>query len=276
MRSRSRSRSSPRTRPSPLPSSTDTVLAAVVRHRQVGPPVAVQVPDRHGARDCSRSRSRSSPRSGPSPLPSSTDTVLELEFATARSGFPSPFRSPIATETGLLPVAKSVFAPNLAVAVAEQHRHRVGAASSPPPGRACRRRSGPRSPPSGERSPSRSRSSPRSGPSPLPSSTDTVLAPSSPPPGRASRRRSSPRSPPSRDCVPVAKSVFAPKVPSPLPSSTDTVLESVVRHRQVGLAVPVQVPDRHGAGTAPGREVGLRPERARRRCRAAPTPCWSQ
>ena len=43
---------------------------------------------------------------------SSTDTVLERRFATARSGLPSPLTSPIATEKGWTPVAKSVLAPN--------------------------------------------------------------------------------------------------------------------------------------------------------------------
>ena len=32
----------------------------------------------------------------PSPFPSSTDTVLALKFAATMSGFPSPFKSPIA------------------------------------------------------------------------------------------------------------------------------------------------------------------------------------
>src|SRR5213593_1265476 len=40
----------------------------------------------------------------PSPFPSSTETVLEELFATTRSGLPSPFRSPIATELGYVPV----------------------------------------------------------------------------------------------------------------------------------------------------------------------------
>ncbi len=37
-----------------------------------------------------------------------TETLLELMFATAKSGRPSPFRSPIETEMGLVPVVKSV------------------------------------------------------------------------------------------------------------------------------------------------------------------------
>jgi len=34
-----------------------------------------------------------------------TDTLFELKFATARSGLPSPLKSPTATETGLEPTA---------------------------------------------------------------------------------------------------------------------------------------------------------------------------
>src|SRR6185295_9092951 len=41
---------------------------------------------------------------------SSTDTLLEPKLTMARSDLPSPFRSPIATEKGLVPVVKSVFA----------------------------------------------------------------------------------------------------------------------------------------------------------------------
>jgi hypothetical protein len=37
-----------------------------------------------------------------------TETVAEAVFATTRSGFPSPFKSPSATNTGPLPVVKSV------------------------------------------------------------------------------------------------------------------------------------------------------------------------
>src|ERR1035437_5334105 len=37
-----------------------------------------------------------------------TETVLLLPLATTISGLPSPLRSPIATETGLIPVLKSV------------------------------------------------------------------------------------------------------------------------------------------------------------------------
>src|SRR5947207_15657606 len=37
----------------------------------------------------------------------STETVLEPRLATARSGLPSPLRSPTATDAGLVPAAKA-------------------------------------------------------------------------------------------------------------------------------------------------------------------------
>ena len=49
----------------------------------------------------------------PLPFPSSTETVLEALFAVARSGLPSPFRSPIATDQGWLPVPKSACTPKV-------------------------------------------------------------------------------------------------------------------------------------------------------------------
>ena len=45
----------------------------------------------------------------------STDTVPEAAFATTRSGLPSPLRSAIDTEAGLLPVAKFCAAAKLSV-----------------------------------------------------------------------------------------------------------------------------------------------------------------
>src|SRR3989442_14312970 len=48
----------------------------------------------------------------PSPLPSSTETSLESKLATARSGLPSPLKSPTATESGDRPAAKSLRAMN--------------------------------------------------------------------------------------------------------------------------------------------------------------------
>jgi len=44
-----------------------------------------------------------------------TETVLEPEFVTAKSGLPSPLRSPIETEFGPVPVLKSLFAENVGV-----------------------------------------------------------------------------------------------------------------------------------------------------------------
>src|SRR3989442_8255266 len=43
----------------------------------------------------------------PSPLPNRTGTVPARELATARSGRPSPLTSPMATDRGLVPTAKS-------------------------------------------------------------------------------------------------------------------------------------------------------------------------
>ena len=43
----------------------------------------------------------------------SSETEPPLPLAVARSGLPSPFRSPIATERGLMPVGKSTFASKL-------------------------------------------------------------------------------------------------------------------------------------------------------------------
>lgn len=45
------------------------------------------------------------------------ETLALAQFATARSGFPSPFRSPMAMECGLVPTAKFVAAPNEPVPV---------------------------------------------------------------------------------------------------------------------------------------------------------------
>src|SRR5207244_127124 len=44
----------------------------------------------------------------PSPLPSSTETSLDPPLATARSRWPSPLKSPMATEYGLAPTARSI------------------------------------------------------------------------------------------------------------------------------------------------------------------------
>src|SRR5207302_875022 len=47
-------------------------------------------------------------RKVPSPLPSSTETSLDPPLATARSRWPSPLKSPMATEYGLAPTARSI------------------------------------------------------------------------------------------------------------------------------------------------------------------------
>jgi hypothetical protein len=41
-----------------------------------------------------------------------TDTVFELRLATAKSGLPSPSKSPMATENGAVPVVKSTLVAN--------------------------------------------------------------------------------------------------------------------------------------------------------------------
>ena len=42
-----------------------------------------------------------------------TETVFEYEFATTKSGLPSPSKSPKATEKGFVPVVKSILAAKL-------------------------------------------------------------------------------------------------------------------------------------------------------------------
>ena len=51
----------------------------------------------------------------PVPVPSRIDTLFEPTFATARSGFPSPLKSPMATDGDPDPVAKLVAALKLPV-----------------------------------------------------------------------------------------------------------------------------------------------------------------
>ena len=67
-----------------------------VRGRQVGPAVAVQVADRERAGFAS-GRVIVLGSKLPSPLFRSTETLCAFVLAVARSGLPSPFRSPIAT-----------------------------------------------------------------------------------------------------------------------------------------------------------------------------------
>ena len=40
------------------------------------------------------------------------------------------------------------------------------------------------------------------------------------------------------------KSVFAPKLPVPVPSRIETVLALIVRHRQIELAIAIEIPHR--------------------------------
>ena len=76
----------------------------------------------------------------PLPLPSSTLTLLLVMLAVARSGLPSPLKSPTATDIGSVPAAKLLARPEGAVAVAQQHAHVVAAECWRWRGRACRRR----------------------------------------------------------------------------------------------------------------------------------------
>ena len=76
---------------------------------------------------------------------SSTDTVLPSEFATIRSGLPSPLRSAAVTEIGLAAGGEGLLGGEAGCGGArgggvQQHRHRVVARSSRRSGRACRRR----------------------------------------------------------------------------------------------------------------------------------------
>ena len=48
---------------------------------------------------------------------SSTATLFELKFTIARSSFPSPLRSPTATNRGPSPVAKSCLTANVTVVI---------------------------------------------------------------------------------------------------------------------------------------------------------------
>ena len=122
-------------------------VRAVVRGRQVRLAVAVQVADRDRPGGA-RSGSRAWVGRLPSPVFRSTETrAPRLSFAVARSGLPSPFRSPIATERG--PSAGCVVAPALEAAVASVQEHGDGVSSRVrgQRGPACRRRSGRRSRP---------------------------------------------------------------------------------------------------------------------------------
>ena len=139
------------------------------------------------------------------PLLSSTDTVPENWFATARSGLPSPLRSPIATDTG--PESTGIW----------------GVRMKPP--------------------------------LPLPSSTDTV-----PEVWLATTRSGLPsplRSPIATDTGrrPTGKSVAGPKPPLPLLSSTDTVLEMMLATTRSGLPSPLRSPSATDTGGVPSEKL---------------------
>src|SRR5439155_914174 len=71
--------------------------------------------------------------------PSSTETVSERELATARSGTPSPLKSPTATDEGKRPDAKSLRATNDTVSASagagsvDQQINPGATAPAPPP-----------------------------------------------------------------------------------------------------------------------------------------------
>ena len=78
-------------------------VAPGVGHGQVELAVAVEVPHRHGARRGPGGEVDGAAAKVPLPLPSSTLTLSLPALATARSGLPSPLKSPTATEIGRVP-----------------------------------------------------------------------------------------------------------------------------------------------------------------------------
>ena len=109
---------------------------------------------------------------------SNTDTSLESALATARSGRPSPLKSPATRAIEQRPRRVPHLVPEGAVAVAQQHRHVAGDWSWRRPGRS--RPSPLKSPAtSGDGLATRRVTAPGSWkvPSPLPSNTDTSLEP---------------------------------------------------------------------------------------------------
>ena len=112
--------------------------------RRSGPPPATEPRLRRSRVLAPRSRAWG--RKLPSPRLRSTLTVsLSSAFATARSGLPSPFRSPTRPRREG-PRRSRALAAKLPLPWFEQHAHGL-ASSSRRPGRACRRRSGRRSRP---------------------------------------------------------------------------------------------------------------------------------
>ena len=116
--------------PSPLPSSTDTLLLkrfAVTRSARPSPLTSAVV-TAHGPLPTAKVVCAPNV---PLPLPSSTDTVSLPLFAVMRSGWPSPLTSAVVTEIGSLADREGGLRAERAVAVAQQHRHRVAVACSP-------------------------------------------------------------------------------------------------------------------------------------------------
>jgi len=135
-------------------------IGAGARHRQVGLAVAVQVADRHGGGflPC---RTRPLPRSFRCRCQQHRNRIgtsvhhRQVGLARPRSGRRSPSR------WDCPPCQKSVITPKLPSPLRAAPRP-CCKSSLPPPGRACRRRSGHRSPRSRNRPRYRSRSLPRS------------------------------------------------------------------------------------------------------------------
>ena len=85
-------------------SSTETLSLTAVGDGQVGLAIPVHIPHRHRAWTTARGEVALGGKAGRGRpggvVLSSTETLLLLKLATARSGLPSPFTSPTATEYG--------------------------------------------------------------------------------------------------------------------------------------------------------------------------------
>lgn len=125
--------------PSPLPGNTGTPIAVTARSSAPGNERTVSLSRREftsqrGVEPRSR-RGRRPPRRRdgpcdkgtccwmvPSLLPIRTETLRDPPFDTARSGMPSAFHFPVATQVGLSPVPRFSLGSQGTVAVAQQHR----------------------------------------------------------------------------------------------------------------------------------------------------------
>jgi hypothetical protein len=76
----------------PSLSRTERLLDPRFCYRDVGPAVAVEVPDGHARGRCARPRTRPANRRVASPLPSATLTPLTLASTAMASSFPSTFQ----------------------------------------------------------------------------------------------------------------------------------------------------------------------------------------